>query len=255
MSRKISALLTMSLCVVLAVIAVWFFIGGADDAAEQDQPETAMTQTEAAWSPVSLREDPTVYSRLEAAPPEYFKDAAFVGNSLVEGLALYDYDGLLEGASFFSEDSITVFASLSLLKQLKDGNYGKVYLELGKNEISADKDDLRVGYESVVDTLKSYCPDSIIYLMAVPPVSREKTLNSQTYTRALVQQFNEMIFEIAREKGVWYLDVYSALSDEKGYLPEEVTADGVHFAPGHYEKWFDLLANNYVDENSPEEGA
>ena len=66
-----------------------------------------------------------------------------------------------------------------------------------------------------------------------------------------MQSFNQMLQDIAREQQVWYLDVYPVLCGEDGYLPSEVTPDGVHFTPAHYQKWFEYMKTHYVPDGTP----
>ncbi len=42
------------------------------------------------------------------------------------------------------------------------------------------------------------------------------------------------------------MDLCEALSDESGYLPSNVTSDGIHFSADHYKVWLDYVKTNYV---------
>ena len=59
-----------------------------------------------------------------------------------------------------------------------------------------------------------------------------------------VDKFNKLIQELSSEKNVKYLDVKSALVDEKGFLPEEASTDGIHIDVDYCEKWLDYLKYN-----------
>lgn len=251
MNRKRSALLTLYSCVfvilIMIIIALSVSGGGRryspdEDAGGNKVQGVLLITPEPTPIP---RTDPTIHMRLEPAPKDYFDDALFLGNSVVDGLAMYDYDGLLDNASFITKDGVNLLNAAELLSELDDKIYGKIYIGLGTNEMSYDLDQLRVCYEELVEALEERYPDSVIYLMAVPPVSRYKSNNNTIFTKVLAVKFNEMIMEIALEKNLWYLDVYTALADEDGYLPSEVTVDGIHFTPGHYELWYNCLRYNY----------
>lgn len=251
MNRKREALLTLYSCiaVILVMIIIALTVSGVgskvspnEEAGEHSEQGVLLITPEPTPIP---RTDPTIHMRLEPAPEDYFDDALFLGNSVAEGLAIYDYDGLLDNASFVTKDGVNLLNAAELLSELDDKIYGKIYIELGTNEMSYDLDQLRVCYEDLVDALEERYPGSVIYLMAVPPVSRYKSNNNAAFTKALAVKFNEMIMEIALEKNLWYLDVYTALADEDGYLPSEVTVDGIHFTPGHYELWYNCLRYSY----------
>ena len=124
--------------------------------------------------------------------------------------------------------------------------YGKIYIGLGLNEVNYNRDVIRSSFVSLVQRLQQDHPGAIIYLMAVTPVSLDKSSDSTNFTKDLVVSFNQMLYEIAQQAGVYYLDDYTALSDENGYLPSDVTSDGIHFTAAHYELWFQYLLTHYI---------
>ena len=60
----------------------------------------------------------------------------------------------------------------------------------------------------------------------------------------LIRQYNELIKGLATEKGVTYLDIYSAVADKDGNLPAGSASDGVHFGKDYYEKCLLYIQNN-----------
>ncbi len=192
---------------------------------------------------------PDVPEQGQPAPADYFADAAFLGNSLVTGLDYYDYNDTLAGAAFYAANSVTVLGVADYVAQMAGTQYGKIYVGLGTNEMSYDRDTLRQAFNTMIDQLEANNPGCIIYLMAVTPVSEYKSSTDRYFTRDLAKDFNSMLREIARDRHVWYLDVFTPLANENGYLPSEVTVDGVHFTPAHYEIWFNCLQTHYVNED------
>jgi len=50
-----------------------------------------------------------------------------------------------------------------------------------------------------------------------------------------------------KEKQVYYLNVAECMKDENGMLPDAASpADGMHFGPEYYNKWFDYLKQHTV---------
>ncbi len=182
----------------------------------------------------------------EPAPEGHFASTAFLGNSLVNGLSLYDYGGVLAGADFYTENSMTVLGIGPKAAQLEGKSYDRVYIGLGMNELAYDRETIRARFAELIATLRAQDPDRVICLMAVTPVSRNKSAGSSSVNIDLVRSFNEMLYDVAAAEGVWYLDVYAALADDEGYLPADVTPDGVHFSPSYYERWLDLLKTRYL---------
>lgn len=195
---------------------------------------------------------PNVPKQDQPAPTGYFEDAIFLGNSLVDGLKLYWYNGHLDGATYHTGTSLTIFGVGSYLDQMADENVGKVYVGLGMNEIDYNKDVLREEFAELIETVRGYNPDAIIYLMSVTPVSRWKDQNSDLHNMRSVESFNAMLRDVADQNDCYFMDLTPVLAGEDGYLPAEVTNDGVHFTPEYYIKWFDYLEYNYVLPVLPE---
>jgi hypothetical protein len=260
MRRRDKAALIILACLAITLAAVAIFLVARSTAASKHRgdpaaetvassmpspsPETTPTPTmEPTPSPAP---DPTVPVQPEQAPSGYFADAAFLGNSVVTGLNLYDSDKVLTGAAFYAANSVTVLSVDDYVNQMSSCTYGKIYIGLGLNEVNYDRDVIRASFVSLVQRLQQDHPGAIIYLMAVTPVSLDKSSNSTNFTKDLVVSFNQMLYEIAQQTGVYYMDDYTALSDENGYLPADVTSDGIHFTAAHYELWFNYLLTHYI---------
>lgn len=268
MRQKTVALLMLGLCVFLAAVAavvgLWRFGGGGTEelsspTAEMSYeltPEGEETEEEQTSGErvVPERDSAVILAQSVSAGEAYFADAAFLVNSVSMGLEMYDYDGLLSGADFYGEEELDAFDGVDYIREMESGDYGKIYIGLGLNELSRDLDAVRACYGEMLEELMSYSNDSIIVLMSAPPVSAYKSSTNPNYTRELVLAYNAMLLELAEDWGVWYLDAYSALSDEDGYLPSEVTEDGMHFTPSWYKNWFSLLAEHYVNDGTVETG-
>ena len=67
-----------------------------------------------------------------------------------------------------------------------------------------------------------------------------------TFTMERVLAYNEKLLELAQEREMWYLDLVEALADDTGYLPANVTTDGVHFTAEEYAVWLEYLRTHYA---------
>lgn len=266
MRQKATALIALGLCVLLmigaAAVAVWRFGGAAEEALETE-PETDVSAENV---PADAEEKPEddgllpdlVTGRLSAviekqpspADAAYFADAAFLFNSVSQGLDLYDYDGLLAEADFYGEEELSCFSAMEYVRAMEGEDYGKVYIGLGVNELGHDIENIQPCYENMLAQLKVYDENMTIVLMSVPPVSAYKSSTDYDCTQANILEYNAMLQSLAEAWDVWYLDVYSVLGDEEGYLPSEVTMDGIHFTPAYYGDWFETLANYYVNDGT-----
>ena len=269
MRSKMTALLLMGLSVFLLltaiVVAVWRFGGNAGDkradrqSQTADSAETAETVDDGEIEEEKLtpaeealrdRENPTIPLQQTPVDSAYFDDAAFVVNSVSRGLDLYDYQVLLIKADFYGNEDLSVYDAGNYIADMEGKTYGKIYLGLGLEEIGDDIEDIRSGYENLLTGLRTRMPDSIIILMSMPPVSEYRSKSDEYCNRELVVEYNEMLLSLADTWDVWYLDVYSVLANEEGYLPSEVNEDGIHFTPAHFTNWFETLRTHYVNDGS-----
>ncbi|MGE4353972.1 MAG: GDSL-type esterase/lipase family protein, partial [Oscillospiraceae bacterium] len=178
----------------------------------------------------------------EPVDDEFFSDAAFLGNSLVDGFRLFSG---LNNCDYYAATSMTVTAAGPLIDQMAEKQYGKVYILLGINEIGYDVDYFKGLYADMLDRIRDTQPDADIYIMSLTPVSAYKSANSNTFNMTRVKAYNDALYALAKEKDCWYLDICTALAGDDGYLPSNVTSDGVHFAAEHYKVWLEYLRTHY----------
>lgn len=101
-------------------------------------------------------------------------------------------------------------------------------------------------YTQFVQDVKKQHPDSQIFLQSILPVTQEFDNSRDDISNAKINQYNELVVDIAEAEDVYYLDVASAIKDEKGCLPEDSNGDGMHFGTKYYNKWFDYLKTHTV---------
>ena len=121
-----------------------------------------------------------------------------------------------------------------------------MYLALGLNEIGYDPDYFAARYKRAGRENPKLQPDADIYLMSLPPVGRYVSSYADLYTLKRVTLYNETIYGVTRDTGCYYLDIYSALADEEGYLPSDASRDGIHFGKAYYIKWLEYLKTHYA---------
>jgi len=223
------------------------------DATPQAPVRPSIIPTEAPEKPEITGPDVPVRDR---ADDEFFSDAAFLGNSLVDGFRLYSG---LTTCDVYAATSMTVVgvgSSNSILLQnggmgtiyqgVSQEVYGKIYILLGINEIGYVTSSFKQMYSDMLDTLIGLQPGADIYVMSLTPVSEYKSSTDSTFSMSRVGEYNDALYELAEEKGCYYIDLVEALSDDTGYLPASVTSDGIHFSADHYKVWLEYLRTHYV---------
>ena len=100
-------------------------------------------------------------------------------------------------------------------------------------------------YGKVIDGVRQRQPNATIYIQSILPVSKaasQKNQNQVNNTR--INQYNAMLKDLAKKKGVVYLDVASVMKDSQGNSPDDAAPDGVHPNKKYCLKWLDYLEQN-----------
>ena len=191
------------------------------------------------------------------ADTEWFSDAAFIGNSLCDGLMLF---GDIKNAKFYCAKSINVAniytepcintgggEYISITDALAREQYSKVFIMLGINEVFRESEWFYDHYAALIDHVREIEPDAEIYLHSILPVTRKKS-SSGNYNLANVVRQNEQIVNLCKDKQAYYIDIFSHFSDPEGYLPGEASSDGVHLTREYYMVWSDYLKSHTITE-------
>lgn len=215
-----------------------------------DMPVVTRTPVAPETETPTPSEDPAASGTLvleQSTPVDdaYFDDAAFIGNSLMDGFRLYSG---LTNCDVYAKTSMTVLGVGDYITQMSALEYGKIYVLLGINEIAYDSFTFKDLYADMVDRLIADHPDATLYIMGLTPVSKAKSDSHEYFNMERIHEYNERLFELAEEKGCYYIDLCDALMGEDGYLPAEVTFDGIHFTAEEYGVWLDYLRTHYIPD-------
>lgn len=179
------------------------------------------------------------------ADDTFFTNSAILGNSLVDGLRAYSG---LKTLNFFCGTSMSVDSvrgrDAGYVQSLCSGNFDRIYIELGINEISYPTNTFISKYTELLNKIIAAQPQAEIYIISVLPVTKAKSAGG-VYTMTRVNACNEALYNLAAEKNCRYLDVCSALIGDDGYLPSGSTWDGIHFQPSGYKAWENYMRTHY----------
>lgn len=214
-----------------------------DTSPAEEIPAVSVVEAEPEREPEPSYSGPQVPAQEAPAEDDYFADAAFIGNSLVDGFRMYSG---LSVCDYYAATSKTVFTVDEYITQMSGKDYGKIYILLGINEIGYSMDRLMSAYGGVLDRLAADHPDALIYIMGISPVSANKDAAGGSFTMANVRRFNENLYELAQEKECYYIDLCDALAGEDGFLPANKTWDGIHFNASYYKVWLEYLQYHYI---------
>ena len=256
------------LLICLAVAGVGFLIYSLVTAKEDPAPAAAtMATTEAVQTTESLlsTEQPqtTETTQPETTEPEtlefqtvtedYFDDALFIGDSRTQGLQLYS---TLDNATFYAATSMSIFGIMAstetvegvtgIRNLLQSKQFGKIYIMFGINEAGYDTDAFVERYGQVVEEIRGYQPDAIIYVQGIMYVTAAKAAAEPVFSNDNIRKKNEGLKDLANGEDIFYLEVNDNLNDGQGNLPEEYTGDGVHLKASYYSLWRDYLLEHAI---------
>ncbi len=194
----------------------------------------------------------------ERVEDDWFKDAAFVGDSRTQGLMLYSdlkstgaanlsYQGLNVTTAYTQEVTAAGLGRLTPMQAVSRGGYAKIYLCFGVNELGWYGDErFYTNYGALIDDVKARCPQADVYLQTLLPVTKAKSDGGGNVTNEGIVERNEVIARLAAEKQVYLLDPYSVFAGEDGTLEEAGSVDGIHLRKGYYAKWLDYLKEHTI---------
>ena len=183
--------------------------------------------------------------------------SAILGNSYVDGFVTYN---VLPDTDCFYRIGLNVRTAFTkpmlnrdipVIEELNNGKtYDRIFLIFGENELGwPNTKAFCDGYGDVIDTVRTYQPDAVIYIQSILPVSAEvSAANIDNTNNEQIIKFNDMLKTIAKDKDAVYLDVASIMTDADGNLPEDAATDGIHPGSKYYNKWADYLKTHAILE-------
>ena len=190
------------------------------------------------------------------APPDYFKDALFIGDSRTEELMEY---GDLPGATFFARVSMSIYnmhkktckvnngiGDISFDDLMANYKFKKVYIMLGVNEIDYDRATTVNKYHALIDELRAKQPDAIIFIQANIHLTQKESDKSSTINNKAIDDLNEKISRFADQKTVFYIDPNERFDDGNGALRAECSGDGTHLKAKYTREWAEWLKTKAI---------
>lgn len=190
-----------------------------------------------------------------AVDDEYFTGSAFIGNSIMEGFMLY---GGIKTADYYAKKSINVVnieteaviptedENITILDALAAESHCRIFILLGINEISFSPETFCRHYSKLIGDIREIDPDAELYILSLTPVSEKKAESSPNYSKERIDDYNQNLRRLAVREKTHFVDIYSCLADEDGYLPEDASFDGVHPYSQYYLQWADYLKTHTV---------
>lgn len=223
-----------------------------DQQAEEKQTDKAAGP--AAGTPAA--DCDTLVPQSGAVDLDYFDDAVFIGDSRTEGL--YINTGL-SNATFFAHQGLMVDEvytkevvtvdgkKTTVMDALARTSFSKAYIMLGINETGWVYEDIFIEkYGDIIDGIRAINPDAVIYVQSILPVSQEVSETHSYIKNERISTYNQLLQEMAEEKGVYFVNVAEAVTGSDGSLPADLATDGIHLKKAPCETWLTYLREHTV---------
>lgn len=192
----------------------------------------------------------------ENVEEDYFSDALFIGDSRTVGM---QQSNLLPNATYYAKTGIGIGniltkrivneggVMISVQEALHRHSFGKVYIMIGINDISAgDSEWFAEQYTEILDVVRQTQSDAVIYIQGNIPMSYgTQDMNGALNNKNLALR-NEASRALADGKNIFYLDVDEIYADGNGNLASMYTGDGLHIETSHYPIWVDYLLHHAI---------
>lgn len=176
---------------------------------------------------------------------EYINNIIFLGDSTTFGLREIDmparqlWTGVAHTMSLYEQSYIKVICGRrdyiqgTIREAVEHFKPEMMIITLGMRQLSMMNEELfKSEYRDLVTGIQEVSPETKIILNSIFPVAAKLDRSVVNFTNDMVSTTNSWVHDIAEETGVHYLDSYSLLLDEDGYMVAEYAkGDGLHMLP------------------------
>jgi lysophospholipase L1-like esterase len=174
---------------------------------------------------------------------QIFQNVVFVGDSITEGFDVTKYfpnHRILNrgiGADVIGNE-LPADDKRGVLKRMDESFFDcsarDAFLLIGINDLgdSHTPETMEAGYRDILDRVKKQAPRLKVHVQSLLP-----TRGNFAKHNTNVNDFNERLQKLSKEFGYDYVDLHSLMTDDKGELKQELTADGLHINAEGYKIW------------------
>lgn len=195
--------------------------------------ESVTTQTSASETTASTAETEPKYNSTDY-DKEFFGNTLFVGDSIFTGFSGFGYlapENVFAQVGLNPESVITKeIDGVTAVSKAEAMQPEYICIMLGTNGLAFLGTDYMANEMSAfVKSLEDVCPNSEVVILSIPPVTEEHEKENPEKI-PLIEEYNSKLKQIADDNNCMFIDIFTMLQDDKGYLAEEYAeADGLHF--------------------------
>ncbi|HEY9644665.1 MAG TPA: SGNH/GDSL hydrolase family protein [Coleofasciculaceae cyanobacterium] len=164
-----------------------------------------------------------------------------------DSISLWFPQDLLPADRSWLNQGISGETSTGLLKRLNLFDATKpetIFVMIGINDLIKGNDNqtLLDNQEKIIRDLKTNHPKAQIVVQSIlphggDPIKWEGRDRLLAVPASRIQTLNQELEAIAKQEGVYFLDLYSLFADPQGNLRPDLTTDGLHLNPQGYRIW------------------
>jgi lysophospholipase L1-like esterase len=118
-----------------------------------------------------------------------------------------------------------------------------IFLMIGINDLlrGTSEQVLLDNQRQIIRQLDADHPQAQIVVQSILPHAEDSNWEGRERLLAIpnsrIQDFNNQLETLARQEGVYYLDLYPLFANPDGNLRPELSTDGLHLSPLGYQTW------------------
>ena len=174
-------------------------------------------------------QNPPPYAAYHAASgDDYFTDAVFIGDSMMECVEMY---GFFPSAKIVCKSGITSVDAnwrifhitqwdqpRNIYEMIEYYGSTKIYIWLGSNSLdNVTSDEALRDYRGMIEEMIQCFPNALIYVIT-PPSLTKKAMQAKKLGVLRYYNFRKGLLKIAEEYKLYFLDYYAQVVNDEGYL-------------------------------------
>ncbi len=175
------------------------------------------------------------------------RTAVFVGDSITEGFRLAKhFPGKAVLNRGISADRIGVAGPRGVLRRLDasvfDCRPAIVFILIGVNDLAGSNiapEKLADGFATLVAKIRERLPEVRVVVQTVLPTARKYRHHARVNPRIVA--YNASLRAFAEKEGLPVVDLFELYADEDGFLPDDLSNDGLHLRPDAFERWAEAV--------------
>ena len=202
---------------------------------ETEAPEEETSETEESEESTTEAIEEDIYDE------EFFAGDYFIGDSIYTGLVNYGYfpeSQVFAQVGLNPDSALTKeYGGYTAVSKAEEMQPKRIFIMLGSNGLAyLGNTHMADQMKVLVGQLREVCPESYIYVVSIPPVTKAHDAEGQE-TMVMVNGYNKLLKGMCEEEGIVFLDLCRKLQDNTGYFSADYAeADGMHFLGAAYKR-------------------